>query len=211
MELMVKDKSGKVVETMAIPDDVFPESTNIHLLYLAVKSFLDNQRLGTAKTKTRGEVKGGGKKPWRQKGTGRARHGSIRSPIWKGGGVVFGPVPRSFYHSLPKKERRQSMLLALADKMADQSLSVVDTLDLTTPKTKEAASVLKTLGVGEDQKILCVTAGKKESIIRAFSNLPLISVKPVNEITPYLLLKNQVVIFEKAALLTFLEVYGGER
>ncbi len=161
MELTVKDKNGKVVETMTIPDDVFPESTNVHLLYLAVKSFLDNQRSGTAKTKTRGEVSGGGKKPWRQKGTGRARHGSIRSPIWRGGGVVFGPVPRSFYHSLPKKERRQSMLLALADKMAGQALTVVDALDLSVPKTKEAASFLKALGVTEDQKVLCITAEKK--------------------------------------------------
>ncbi|MGQ9748161.1 MAG: 50S ribosomal protein L4, partial [Candidatus Caldatribacteriaceae bacterium] len=156
MELEVKDISGKVVESITVEEGILPEGDDHHLLYLSVKSFLDNQRLGTAKTKTRGEVSGGGKKPWRQKGTGRARHGSIRSPIWRGGGIVFGPIPRSFYHSLPKRERKKSLLLALSEKIGNKALLLVENIDVSLPKTKEAVSFLKTLGVEKDQKILVV-------------------------------------------------------
>lgn len=211
MELEVKDRSGKVVGSISVKENILPEEGNVHLLYLSVKSFLDNQRLGTAKTKTRGEVSGGGKKPWRQKGTGRARHGSIRSPIWRGGGIVFGPVPRCFYHSLPKGEKRKSFLLALSEKIGQQALVVIDNLDFQTPKTREAVSFLKTFGISEREKVLLVTANRKEGVVRAFANLPLVVVKPVNEVNTYLLLWSKTVIMEKEAFLKLVEVYGGER
>ncbi|NSW75737.1 MAG: 50S ribosomal protein L4 [Candidatus Atribacteria bacterium] len=211
MELEVKDRSGKVVGSISVKENILPEEGNVHLLYLSVKSFLDNQRLGTAKTKTRGEVSGGGKKPWRQKGTGRARHGSIRSPIWRGGGIVFGPVPRCFYHSLPRGEKRKSFLLALSEKIGQQALAIVDNLDFQTPKTREAVSFLKTFGISEGEKVLLVTANRKEGVVRAFANLPLVVVKPVNEVNTYLLLWSKTVIMEKEAFLKLVEVYGGER
>lgn len=210
MELEVKDRNGKVVGSVSVKEGILPEEGNAHLLYLAVKSFLDNQRLGTAKTKTRGEVRGGGKKPWRQKGTGRARHGSIRSPIWRGGGIVFGPTPRSFYHLLPKGERKKSFLLALSEKIENKALLIVEDVDLQTSKTREAVSLLKALGVPEGRKVLLVTATKKEPVVRAFSNLPLLTVKPINEVNTYLLLWSEVVVMEKEAFLKLVEVYGGE-
>lgn len=210
MELEVKDRNGKVVESITVKEGILPERNNAHLLYLSVKTFLDNQRLGTAKTKTRGEVSGGGKKPWRQKGTGRARHGSIRSPIWRGGGVVFGPIPRSFYHPLPKGERKKSLLLALGEKIENKALLLVENIDISVSKTKEAVSFLKTLGVEKDQRVLVVTATKKEQVVRAFSNLPLVVTKPVNEINTYLFLVSQTVVMEKEAFLKLVEVYGGE-
>lgn len=211
MELEVKDKNGKIVGSIRVDEKILPEKENVHLLYLSVKSFLDNQRLGTVKTKTRGEVSGGGKKPWRQKGTGRARHGSIRSPIWRGGGVVFGPVPRCFYHALPKGEKRKSFLLALSEKIGKQALLVVEDINFQTPKTKEAVSFLKTFGVEKNQKVLLVTTTRKDEVVRAFANLPLSMVKPVNEINTYLLLWSEIVIMEKEAFLKLVEVYGGER
>lgn len=211
MELEVKDRSGKVVGSISVKENILPEEGNVHLLYLSVKSFLDNQRLGTAKTKTRGEVSGGGKKPWRQKGTGRARHGSIRSPIWRGGGIVFGPVPRCFYHSLPKGEKRKSFLLALSEKIGQQTLVIVDNLDFQTPKTREAVSFLNTFGISEGEKVLLVTANRKEGVVRAFANLPLVVVKPVNEVNTYFLLWSKAVVMEKEVFLKLVEVYGGER
>ncbi|MEN3185929.1 MAG: 50S ribosomal protein L4 [Atribacterota bacterium] len=211
MELEVKDRSGKVVGSVSVRENILPMERNAHLLYLSVKSFLDNQRLGTAKAKTRGEVRGGGKKPWRQKGTGRARHGSIRSPIWRGGGVVFGPLPRSFYHSLPKGEQKKSFILALSEKIGQKALIIVDNLDFQMPKTKEAVSFLRDFGVSEGKKVLLITVMKKEGVVRAFANLPLVVVKPINEVHTYLLLWSNAVIMEKEAFLKLVEVYGGER
>jgi large subunit ribosomal protein L4 len=180
------------------------EGMNTHLLFLAVKSYLDNQRRGTVKTKTRGEVSGGGRKPWRQKGTGRARHGSIRSPIWRGGGVVFGPRPRSYYFSLNKKEKRQAMLQSLLAKIKEGSLRVVENLLLEQPKTKEAVKLLTNLGL--KGSTLVVTVSKNENILRSFSNLENVDVLPVNSVSTYHLLKFENVVFEKPAFLSLWEV-----
>ncbi len=210
MELEVKDRAGQVVETVTL-DDEWLESIeeNPHLLYLSVKAFLDNQRLGTAKTKTRGEVRGGGRKPWPQKGTGRARHGSIRSPIWRHGGIVFGPRPRSYYHALSKKERCKALFLALRDKLRESSLILVDRVTFPTPKTKEGVRFLEALQVRG--KVLIVLQARDASAARVFSNIPNVVVKPVNEITAYLIVNTDWVVAEKEAFFSLLGVcgYGG--
>ncbi|MDK2896758.1 MAG: large subunit ribosomal protein [Candidatus Atribacteria bacterium] len=203
MELRVLNKEGKVVERLTLEESEL--EVNHHLLFMSVKSFLDNQRLGTAKTKSRGEVRGGGRKPWRQKGTGRARHGTIRSPIWKGGGVVFGPTPRSFYHALNKKEKRVSVRQALANKIQAGKLVLVDSLDLELAKTKEAKSLLNTLGVGG--KALVVPTQTKEMVKRAFTNLPRVKVLPADSLNAYWALWADWVILEKEG---FLWLWGVE-
>ncbi|MDI3530763.1 MAG: large subunit ribosomal protein [Candidatus Atribacteria bacterium] len=203
MEIAVFDREGKTVDQLVI-EEMVDEGMNTHLLFLAVKSYLDNQRRGTVKTKTRGEVSGGGRKPWRQKGTGRARHGSIRSPIWRGGGVVFGPRPRSYYFSLNKKEKRQAMLQSLLAKIKEGSLRVVENLLLEQPKTKEAVKLLTNLGL--KGSTLVVTVSKNENILRSFSNLENVDVLPVNSVSTYHLLKFENVVFEKPAFLSLWEV-----
>lgn len=210
MELEVKDRTGQVVETISLSDEWLENvEDNPHLLYLSVKTFLDNQRLGTAKTKTRGEVRGGGRKPWPQKGTGRARHGSIRSPIWRHGGIVFGPRPRSYYHSLSKKERRKALLLALRDKIRELSILLVDEVSFPAPKTKEGVRFLEALRVRG--KVLIVLHTTNALVARVFSNIPDVTVKPVSEITAYLIVNADWVVMEKAAFFSLLEVCGRER
>lgn len=209
MELEVKDCAGQVVEKVSL-DDEWLESVddNPHLLYLSVKAFLDNQRLGTAKTKTRGEVRGGGRKPWPQKGTGRARHGSIRSPLWRHGGVVFGPRPRSYYHALSKKERRKALFLALRDKIRGSSVILVEKVTFPLPKTKEGARFLEALQVRG--KILVILQSADALVARVFSNIPDVIVKPVNEITAYLVINADWIVAEKEAFFSLLGVCGYE-
>ncbi|MCX6090908.1 MAG: 50S ribosomal protein L4 [Atribacterota bacterium] len=204
MDLEVKNREGKMVDSISLDDTLFSDTVNAHVLFLAVKSFLDNQRQGNAKTKTRGEVSGGGKKPWRQKGTGRARQGSNRSPIWKGGGVVFGPRPRSYYHSLPKNEKRVAMINAISQKIQENSIQVIDRLILDFPKTKEAVNYLRSLGL--EGKVLFITKENQENIQRAFANIPDVRLLPLNEVNVYELLNTQHVVFEKEALSALQEV-----
>ncbi len=207
MEIEVKNGLGQVVEKVALDDEWFEGiGENNHLVYLAVRSFLDNQRLGTAKTKTRGEVSGGGRKPWPQKGTGRARHGSIRSPLWRHGGVVFGPRPRSYYHALPRRERRKAMLLALRDKLRESSLVLVEEITFPSPKTKEGVRFLQALQVRG--KVLVILRSANAEIVKAFSNLPGVTVKPAGEITTYLVVNADTVVAEKEAFFSLLGVYG---
>ncbi|MGQ9623464.1 MAG: 50S ribosomal protein L4 [Candidatus Caldatribacteriaceae bacterium] len=207
MELEVKNELGQVVEKVALDDEWLEGiGKSSHLVYLAVRSFLDNQRLGTAKTKTRGEVSGGGRKPWPQKGTGRARHGSIRSPLWRHGGVVFGPQPRSYYHALPRRERRKAILLALRDKIRESSLVLVDKIAFPSPKTKEGVRFFQALRV--QGKVLVVLQSASAEVMRTFSNLPDVTVKPVSEIATYLVVNADTVVMEKEAFLSLLGVCG---
>jgi large subunit ribosomal protein L4 len=207
MELAVKDRTGQVVETVSVDDEWLEGAEeNTHLLYLAVKAFLDNHRLGTAKTKTRGEVRGGGRKPWPQKGTGRARHGSIRSPIWRHGGIVFGPRPRSYYHTLSKKERRKALFLALREKIRTSSLILVEKIAFPVPKTREGVRFLEALQTRG--KVLIILQSADASVLRVFANIPDVTVKPVHEITTYFILNADWVVMEKEAFLSLLEVWG---
>ena len=166
----VKNIKGEVVGSFDLDDRVFGVEPNRAVVHQAVVAQLANQRKGTADTKTRGEVRGGTHKMWRQKGTGRARQGDRRAPHWRGGGVVFGPHPRSYHKDLPRKMRRIAMKSALSSRVAESALTVVDELALTAPKTREVRGILTALGV--DRSALIVLAERDEAVARASRNLP---------------------------------------
>ena len=206
MELEVKNREGNKVGTLNLEDVLFQREINPHLIFLSVKGYLDNQRQGNAKTKTRSEVHGGGKKPWRQKGTGRARHGSNRSPIWLHGGIVFGPQPRSYSHPLPKNEKRLALIHAITDKLNNNAVMVIDQLNIDQPKTKDAIEFLNRMNV--QGNVLLVVSEINPNILRAFANLPLVKLLSRNELNTYSIVKSDVVIFEKDVLVGIQEVFG---
>jgi large subunit ribosomal protein L4 len=154
MLVPVRNMSGEKVEEVELRDDIFAVPINEPVMHQALVRQLANARLGTHKTKTRGEVSGGGRKPWRQKGTGRARHGSIREPQWRGGGIVFGPRPRSYRQKMPKKMRRLALKSALSVKAADGQIMVLDALEMPEPKTKEMEAILDSLEIYSTALIL---------------------------------------------------------
>ncbi|MFX4263044.1 50S ribosomal protein L4 [Pelotomaculum propionicicum] len=166
--------SGEQVGELTLKDEIFGVEVHESVLHDAVVMQLAGRRLGTHDTKTRSEVSGGGRKPWRQKGTGRARHGTIRSPIWRGGGIVFGPHPRDYGYSLPKKVRRLALKSALSSKVNAGDILVLDELRLEKPKTKDMARILNNLKVDD---ALLVTAEKDESVEKSARNIP--NIKPL--------------------------------
>ena len=169
-KLALYNQSGSEVGEIELNDSVFGIEPNRSVLHDAVVMQQASMRQGTHKTKGRSEVRGGGRKPWRQKGTGRARHGSIRSPQWKGGGVVFGPTPRSYAYKLPKKVRRLAIEAALSTKVVDKEMIVIDQLALSDPKTKEFVSILNNLKV--DGKALVVSANMEDNVMLSARNIP---------------------------------------
>lgn len=201
------DMNGQAIGEIALSEKVFAAPKNEALMHQAVVRYLANQRQGTAATKTRAMVRGGGRKPWRQKGTGRARHGSIRSPIWVGGGTVFGPVPRDYRHGLPKKARRQALRAALSAKVAADELIVVDQLTLPSPKTKEMAAVLGKLPVG-DQKALIVLGAPDRNIQLSARNLPNVRTEGAANLHAYAVLTHGKVVLTKDAVARVEEVLG---
>ena len=168
-KVQVLDINGQKVDEMQLSDAVFGIEPNKVLLHEMVVNYLANQRQGTQSALTRAEVAGGGKKPWRQKGTGRARQGSIRAPHWVGGGIVFGPTPRSHSFKMNKKERRLAIKSALSDKLQNKEICVVDSLELTSPKTKEFNNTLNTLNL--NGKTLIVTDGENGNVVLASRNM----------------------------------------
>jgi len=166
----VRDMTGKVLRQLDLDERVFGLEPNMAVMHQAVVAQLANQRKGTHSTKTRGEVAGGGKKPWRQKGTGRARQGSTRAPHWRGGGIVFGPKPRSYHQDLPRKMRRLALRSALSAKLRDGEVVVIDNFTLPAPKTREMKAALTTIGA--TGSALVVLGGLDEQIKRAAANLP---------------------------------------
>jgi large subunit ribosomal protein L4 len=198
--------TGQAVGEIELNDDVFGIEVNEHAVYEAVKSLLANKRQGTQSVKTRGEVRGGGRKPWRQKGTGRARQGSTRSPNWVGGGVVFAPKPRDYSYRINRKVRQLAMKSALTSKVESAELKVLDTLTFEAPKTKEMAAVLKNLEVGK--KTLIVLAEKDEAVIKSANNLPNVQTTLVNTLNVYDILNNDSFIMTEAAVRKVEEVYA---
>ncbi|MEW9122235.1 MAG: 50S ribosomal protein L4 [Thermotaleaceae bacterium] len=198
--------SGEQVGEIELNDSIFGAEINQHVLHDMVKNYLANQRQGTQSAKTRAEVRGGGRKPWRQKGTGRARQGSIRSPQWVGGGVVFAPKPRDYRYSLPKKVKRLAMKSALSSKVQDNSIIVLDALEMSMPKTKEMTNVLKNLKV--DKKALIVLDEKNENIIKSANNIPGITTTLVSTLNVYDILKHDQFIITKDAVHKVEEVYA---
>jgi len=170
MQVPVYNNQGEQVSETELRDDIFAVPINQALMHQALLRQLANARLGTHKTKTRAEVRGGGRKPWRQKGTGRARQGSIRSPQWRGGGIVFGPSPRSYKQKMPRKMRRQALRSALSVKATESQVKVLDALEMSVPKSKEVLSLLQNLGV--DSSALILLPQRDEVILRSVRNLP---------------------------------------
>ena len=181
----------------ALPDSIFGVAVRPHLLHQAVVMQLNNRRAGTASTKTRGEVRGSGRKPWRQKGSGRARAGSVRSPIWVGGGTVFGPAPRDYSYRIPKKARRQAVLSALSLKRQEDKLVVVEPEDVSEIKTRLMAEALAALGVG---KSLLVIGDRDEKIELSARNLPDVKVLRVAGLNVYDVLRFEHLVLTREAL-----------
>ena len=201
----VYNMEGNEVGTMELNDAVFGVEINEHLVHLAVVRQLANNRQGTQKAKTRSEVSGGGRKPWRQKGTGHARQGSIRAPQWTGGGVVFAPVPRDYEVKMNKKERRAALKSALTSKVQDNKLVVVDSLALAEVKTKEMQKVLTNL---KAEKALIVTAGDDQNVVLSARNIADVQTATVNTINVYDVMKHNTVVVTKDAVASIEEVYA---
>ena len=196
---------GKEVGTMELNDAVFGVEVNEHLVHMAVVNQLANKRQGTQKAKTRSEVRGGGRKPWRQKGTGHARQGSTRSPQWTGGGVVFAPTPRDYSFKLNKKEKRAALKSALTSRVVENKFVVVDELKLDEIKTKKFVEVLKNLNV---EKALVVLNDMDEKVIASAANIPTVKTTQTNELNVFDVLKYDTVVVTKAAVATIEEVYA---
>jgi len=199
------DMSNKKVKDVELPN-LFGVEVKSHLLHSAVVNQLANRRAGTAATKTKGLVSGGGKKPFKQKGTGRARAGSTRSPLWRHGGTVFGPTPRDYSYSMPKKEKRAALAAALSSKVNDNRMVLLDKLELAGPRTKQMAELLKALGVTESALVL-ITAENK-NVALASRNMPNVKVLRMENINVYDLLKYRYLITTQDALTTMQEVHG---
>ena len=202
----VYNMEGKEVGTLELNDAVFGVSVNEHLVHLAVLQQLADNRQGTQKAKTRSEVSGGGRKPWRQKGTGHARQGSTRSPQWTGGGVVFAPTPRDYSFKMNKKEKRAALKSVLSDKVATSKLIVLDELKFDEIKTKKFQAVLTNLKV--EEKALVVLGEKDDVVIKSANNLPFVQTALPNTINVYDVLKAGTLILTKDAVAKIEEVYA---
>ena len=201
----VYNMEGKEVGTIELNDAVFGVEVNEHLVHMAVVSQLANKRQGTQKAKTRSEVSGGGRKPWRQKGTGHARQGSTRAPQWTGGGVVFAPVPRDYSFKMNKKEKRLALKSALTAKVQENKLVVLDELKFDEIKTKAMKNVLDSLNL---KKALVVTKDNDEKVVLSARNIPDVKTALTNTINVYDILKYNTVVLTKDAVATIEEVYA---
>ena len=202
----VYNMEGKEVGTMELNDAVFGVEVNEHLVHMAVVQQLANNRQGTQKAKTRSEVSGGGRKPWKQKGTGHARQGSTRSPQWTGGGVVFAPAPRDYSFKLNRKEKRAALKSALTDKVQSNKLIVIDELKFDEIKTKSFKNVLDNLKI--NSKSLVVLNEKDEKVVLSARNIPTVKTALTNTINVYDILHAQTVVLTKEAVKTIEEVYA---
>ncbi len=201
-KVKVLSKSGQKIKEISVPKEVFSYTVKEHLVYEAVVNYRSNQRRGTASTKTRNEIRGGGRKPWRQKGTGRARAGSIRSPLWRKGGATFGPKPRDFSYNIPKKAKRNALRSILSMKLAENQLMVVDTLEFNSPKTKEGTEFLSKLKL---DSALVVDTHENKNMFLALKNIP--RVKPMNYVClgVYDVLKYKWLVFSQRAFDSLME------
>ena len=196
---------GKEVGSIELNDAVFGVEINEHLVHMAVVNQLANNRQGTQSAKTRSEVSGGGRKPWRQKGTGHARQGSTRAPQWTGGGIVFAPKPRDYSFKMNKKEKKLALLSALTSKVADNKIVVLDEFKLDEIKTKKFAEVMNNLKVS---KALVVLEGENKNVVLSVRNIPTVKVSATNEINTYDVLKYDTLVVTKAAVEKLQEVYA---
>lgn len=200
LSIPVYTLTGRTAGTLALPKEIFGKEVNKQLLAQAVRVYLTNQKVFTASTKGRGEVKGSTAKIYRQKGTGRARHGSIRAPIFVGGGIVFGPKPRTVRLDLPKKMKKAALLSALSAKLADKSVLGLTGIEKASGKTKQLTQLLKKIKV---RNALIISAEKTDYVVRAASNIPGVDVLPANLINAYEVLRHDILLITKEAIETF--------
>jgi len=205
-KLALYKMSGEQTGEVEVSDDVFDIEINEHVMYEAVKTYMANQRQGNQSVKTRSEVRGGGRKPWRQKGTGRARAGTIRSPLWKGGGVVFAPKQREYSRKLPKKIKRLAMKSAFSSKVLNDEIVVLDELKLDSIKTKSMVDILSNLNV--DKKALIVTGDNDKTVYYSARNIKGVKTSNVNTLNVYDILNYDKFIITKDALKKVEEVYS---
>ena len=202
----VLDMSGKVVGEIELPEALFGVESNQSVVHDVVKNHLANLRQGTQSALTRAEVSGGGRKPWRQKGTGRARQGSTRAPQWTHGGIAFAPKPRDYSYTLNKKARRLALKSALSAKAAETAVIVIDEIKMEAPKTKEFAAFLKAVGV--EGKALVVTAAKDENVVKSGRNIAGCNVTFANLLNVYDIVNAKALVLDKAALAKIEEVFA---
>lgn len=211
MKLDIYKTDGKSSgEKLDMPKDIFGIEPNNHAIYLSVKAYLANQRQGTHKSKERAEVRGGGRKPWRQKGRGGSRAGTTRSPLWVGGGRIFGPRPRDYNQSLPKKVKSLARKSAFSYKIKDEQVIVLEDFDFEEPKTKEFISILKALNVS-DKKVLLLTNGKQESVYKSGRNIPKVKILEANKASAYDILNNQILILQKSTVEVINKSFGKDK
>ena len=199
VEIDIKDKNNSSVGTITLPDAVFSAAAKQGAVHGSIVNYLANQRQGTHATKTKGLVSGGGKKPYKQKGTGRARAGSSRSPLWKGGGTVFGPQPRDYSYNLPRKAKKVALHSALSAKLADGEITVIDGISLEKPRTKDMLAILKNLGL-QGKTTLIVLPEKNESVILSARNIPGVSVTRVTDLNTYHVAVHTMLLITKQAV-----------
>lgn len=206
-KLDVLNVTGQKVTEIELNDNVFGIEPNVPVMHEVVKNYLANQRQGTQSAKTRAEVRGGGRKPFRQKGTGNARQGSIRAPHYVGGGIAFAPKPRSYRYTLPKKVRRLAIKSALSAKVRDNEMLILDELTMAAPKTKDMIGILKNIKLA-DKKVLFVTNDVEKNVVKATSNIEGVMTTFVGQINVYDLLNHDVCVLTKSAVEKLEEVYA---
>ncbi len=198
-ETELRDTNNKIKGSVSLPDELFGLSARKDILHVSVKNFLANQRHGTHATKSKGLVSGGGKKPWRQKHTGRARAGSIRSPLWRGGGTIFGPQPRDYSYRLPRNLKKRAVGEALSAKFSSGEMTVVDAIAVEKPRTKDMVGILRNLGL-EGKTVLVVLPEEDGNVHLSARNIPGVKVSRTKDLNPYEILSRQAVLVTKAAL-----------
>lgn len=205
LDIGVFDQNGRKVDTITLNGKIFDGVVNAPLIHQVATMYMANKRAGCASTKTRSEVRGGGKKPWRQKGTGRARTGSIRNPLWRGGGIIFGPHPRDFSYTLPQKIRKSAIRSVLNDKFLADKITIVKEIKLAKPKTKDFLSVMKSLGVKEREKVIFVFEKVDDNIKLASRNIPNALVAPASVLNALDIIRHDRLVIQEAALKTLLK------
>lgn len=201
-KVQILDQSGKKTKEINVPEDILGYPIKEHLIYEAVLNYRANQRRGTASTKTRAEVRGGGRKPWRQKGTGRARAGSTRSPLWRSGGTTFGPKPRDYSYKMPKKAKRNALKSALAMKYAEKQLMVLDGMEFKEPKTKEGMNFLKNLNI---ESALIIDSHENKNMFLSLRNIPKVKAIDPSQVNIYDVLNHKSLVFTQEAFEAVME------
>jgi large subunit ribosomal protein L4 len=204
-EIEIKDKDNKTVETIQIQDDMFGGRARPGILHQVVVNFLANQRQGTHSTKTKGLVSGGGKKPYRQKHTGRARAGSNRSPLWRSGGTIFGPQPRDYSYKVPKKVKRRALMAALHEKLSSREIVFVDSISVERPRTKEMVNLLKNLGL-EQKTVLIVLPEQNGPVSLSVRNIPGVRVARAMDLNTYDVISSKMLLMTREALTRLAEM-----